>query len=195
MRWHAPGCVYLMTSIDGNHIATALSSQYFPTIRGYNAMLCPHKFHHKILLDAPLYCIALQLTGRWVNIPRGWILSEHCIPGAASPYHWYAEGLQYAGLKVQVKHFDRLFRVYIKSIGRDTVCRVEESLNPKKKTAVQAINEIFPNPNDRRQRHQYSVDNSIKISEIHDMVKNLVDLYEHSRSAIIGHDLVEGGGS
>ena len=36
---------------------------------------------------------------------------------------------------------------------------------------------------------------SIKITEIHDMVKNLVDLYKHSsRSAIIGHELVEGGG-
>ena len=57
------------------------------------------------------------------------------------------EALQYTGLKVQVKHFDRLFRVYIKSIGKDTACRVEESLNPKK-PAVQAINEIFPNPNE-----------------------------------------------
>ena len=64
------------------------------------------------------------------------------------------EGLQYTGLKVQVKHFDRLFRVYIKSIGKDTVCRVEESLNLKKKTAVQAINEIFPNPNQREQQDQ-----------------------------------------
>ena len=56
------------------------------------------------------------------------------------------EGLQYTGLKVQVKHFDHLFRVYIKSLGKDTACRVEESLNPKK-PAVQAINEILPNPN------------------------------------------------
>ena len=58
------------------------------------------------------------------------------------------EGLQYTGLKVQVKHFDRLFRVYIKSIGKDTACRVEESINPKKKPAVQAINEILPNSNE-----------------------------------------------
>ena len=104
------------------------------------------------------------------------------------------EALQYTGIKVQVKHFDRLFRVYIKSIGKDTVCRVEESLNLKKRPAVQAINEILPNPNDRKQ-HQSSVDNTIKITEIHDMVKNLVDLYEHNRSAIIRHELVQGGGS
>jgi hypothetical protein len=106
-----------------------------------------------------------------------------------------SEALQYTGIKVQVKHFDRLFRVYIKSIGKDTTCRVEQSLNLKKKPAVQAINEILPNPNDRKQ-HQSSVDNTIKITEIHDMVKNLVDLYKHSsRSAIIGHELVEGRGS
>jgi hypothetical protein len=57
-----------------------------------------------------------------------------------------SDSLQYAGIKVQVKHFDRLFRVYIKSLGKDTICRVEESLNPKK-PAIQAINEIFLCPN------------------------------------------------
>ena len=110
------------------------------------------------------------------------------------------EGLQYTGLKVQVKHFDRLFRVYIKSIGKDTVCRVEESLNPKK-TAVQAINEIFPNPNQREQQDQPCAvdDNSTrKISEIHDMLKSiLLNLHKHnsSSSANVGQELVEGWGS
>ena len=55
------------------------------------------------------------------------------------------QGLQYAGIKVQVKHFDHLFRIYIKSIGKDTACRVEESLNPKK-PAIQALTEILTNP-------------------------------------------------
>jgi len=107
------------------------------------------------------------------------------------------ESLQYTGLKVQVKHFDRLFRVYIKSIGRDTACRVEESLNPKKKPAVQAINEIFPNPNQREQQERSTDDNSStrKITEIHHMVKNLLNLlHNHSSSAIVGQKLVEGGG-
>jgi len=54
------------------------------------------------------------------------------------------EGLQYSGIKVQVKHFDQLFRVYIKSIGKDTACRVEQSLNPKQ-PAIQALNEILAN--------------------------------------------------
>jgi hypothetical protein len=34
---------------------------------------------------------------------------------------------QITGLKIQIKYMDHLFRVYIKSMGKDTVCRVEES--------------------------------------------------------------------
>jgi hypothetical protein len=34
---------------------------------------------------------------------------------------------QITGLKIQVMHMDHLFRVYIKSMRKDTVCRVEES--------------------------------------------------------------------
>jgi hypothetical protein len=49
---------------------------------------------------------------------------------------------QVTGLKIQVRHMDHLFRVYIKSIGKDTVCRVEESCNSNK-TAVEIIDDIF----------------------------------------------------
>jgi hypothetical protein len=109
-----------------------------------------------------------------------------------------SDWLQYTGLKVQVKHFDHLFRVYIKSIGKDTVCRIEESLNLKKKSAVQAINEIFSNPNRREQQEPCTVDDSSsrrKITEIHHMVKNLLNLlHKHTSSAIVGQELVEGGG-
>lgn len=52
------------------------------------------------------------------------------------------DGLQYAGIKVQVKHFDHLFRIYIKSVGKETICRVEDSLNPRK-PAIEAINDIL----------------------------------------------------
>jgi hypothetical protein len=104
------------------------------------------------------------------------------------------EGLQYTGLKVQVKHFDRLFRVYIKSIGKDTACRVEESLNPKK-SFLQAMNEIFPNQNQRQQQESSTDDcTRRKITEIHDMVKRLVDLHKCD-SAIVGHKLEERWGS
>jgi hypothetical protein len=39
---------------------------------------------------------------------------------------------QLKGPKVQVKHLDHLFRIYIKSMGKETVYRVEESLHPKR---------------------------------------------------------------
>jgi hypothetical protein len=57
-----------------------------------------------------------------------------------------SEALHFTAINTQVKYYDHLFRIYIKSIGRDTVCRVEESLNPKK-PLIQAINEIFHPPN------------------------------------------------
>ena len=58
------------------------------------------------------------------------------------------EAIHYTGIKVQVKHFDHLFRVYIKSMGKDTVCRVEESVScPKGSSAIEAINSLL-NPRD-----------------------------------------------
>jgi hypothetical protein len=58
------------------------------------------------------------------------------------------EALHYTGIKVQVKHVDHLFRIYIKSIGKDTVCRVEESVScPKGSSAVEAINSAL-NPHE-----------------------------------------------
>jgi hypothetical protein len=50
-------------------------------------------------------------------------------------------------VKVQVKHLDHLFRVYIKKIGNDTFCRVEETKNLKM-PVIEAINNIL-NPFDR----------------------------------------------
>jgi hypothetical protein len=53
-------------------------------------------------------------------------------------------------LKVQVKHIDHLFRVYIKKIGNDTFCRVEETKSLKM-TVIEAINHIL-NPFDRLEK-------------------------------------------
>jgi hypothetical protein len=58
-----------------------------------------------------------------------------------------SDGLHYTGIKIQVKHLDHLFRIYIKSMGRDTVCRVEEEKRLNR-PAIEAINDIF-NPNER----------------------------------------------
>ncbi len=59
--------------------------------------------------------------------------------------------MQFTGLNVQVRHALRMFRVYIKSKGGDTFCRVEESISPENKSAMEAINDIF-NPNERLER-------------------------------------------
>jgi hypothetical protein len=49
---------------------------------------------------------------------------------------------QIVGLKIQVKHLDHLFRVYIKSMGEDSVCRVEECYSSSN-TAIKVIDSIF----------------------------------------------------
>ena len=57
--------------------------------------------------------------------------------------------LQIVGLKIQVKHLDHLFSIYVKSLGAETVCRVEEKKHFKpNKPVLEAINEIF-NPYER----------------------------------------------
>jgi hypothetical protein len=53
-------------------------------------------------------------------------------------------------VKVQVKHMDHLFRVYIKKIGNDTFCRVEETKSIKM-SVIEAINHIL-NPFDKIER-------------------------------------------
>jgi hypothetical protein len=108
-----------------------------------------------------------------------------------------SQGLQYAGIKVQVKHFDHLFRIYIKSVGKDTACRVEQSLNPKK-PAIQTLSEILANRTEEVQRlclkyPSCNNDGATKISEIYDMVKSLLNLHEpNSAISIQPHELNKG---
>ena len=52
----------------------------------------------------------------------------------------------FTAIKVQVRHLDHLFRIYIKSMGKDTVCRVEENKHPKKKPAIEFISDVFNTP-------------------------------------------------
>ena len=63
------------------------------------------------------------------------------------------------GLKIQVKHADHLFRVYIKSMGPDTICRVEQQIKPRKE-AVEAINDIF-NPFERIEKRLTVIEQKI----------------------------------
>lgn len=50
--------------------------------------------------------------------------------------------LHFTGVKIQVKHLDHLFRIYIKALGKDSVCRIEEAKQPKK-PPIEFINYIF----------------------------------------------------
>jgi hypothetical protein len=43
-----------------------------------------------------------------------------------------SDAVHFTGIKIQVKHVDHLFRIYTKSIGENTECRVEESGHPNK---------------------------------------------------------------
>jgi len=74
-------------------------------------------------------------------------------------FHW-------TGLKIQVKHMDHLFSLYIKKMGKDTVYRVEERKHPHK-PALDFINDIF-NPMEKVEK-QIAVLNT-KISAIYEIV-------------------------
>ena len=64
-------------------------------------------------------------------------------------------------VKVQVKHMDHLFRVYIKNIGNDTFCRVEETKNLKM-PVVEAINHIL-NPFDKIERQLSEIEHLLNL--------------------------------
>jgi hypothetical protein len=78
--------------------------------------------------------------------------------------------LHLSAIKVQVKYLDHLFRIYIKSMGKETVCRVEESLHPKK-SAIETIHNIF-NPMEKveRQIAEFRDELNRKLSAIYDLV-------------------------
>jgi hypothetical protein len=55
-------------------------------------------------------------------------------------------------INIQVKHLTHLFRIYFKSMGKETVCRVEESCTSKGSTnAIETINTIL-NPCERLEK-------------------------------------------
>ena len=61
--------------------------------------------------------------------------------------------LYVTGIKIQVKHIDHVFRLYVKSLGKDTVYRVEESkyYQSNEKSAIEFINDVF-NPQERLEK-------------------------------------------
>jgi hypothetical protein len=89
-----------------------------------------------------------------------WYLTECDINRDIKVSDW----LHFTGIKIQVKHLDHLFRIYIKSMGKNTVCRVEEEKRPNT-PAIEAINEIF-NPCERIER-QLAVQNKLLDQILH----------------------------
>jgi hypothetical protein len=67
-----------------------------------------------------------------------WELTECDINKDIKVSDWF----HYTGLKIQVKHIDHLFSLYIKSMGKDTVFRIEERKHPHKHP-LEFINDIF----------------------------------------------------
>jgi hypothetical protein len=78
-----------------------------------------------------------------------------------------SDWLQFTGLKIQVKHLDHFFRIYIKSMGEKTVCRIEESLgNISKNTkpsAIETVNNIF-NPLEKLEKQIEEVSKKIDLA-------------------------------
>ena len=95
--------------------------------------------------------------------------------------------LHITGIKIQVKHLSHLFRIYIKSMGEDTVCRVEENIQPKK-AAVVALNEIF-NPAEKVVKQLQEINRKIDSA----LLKRRIDRNENDRVEILGDD--ERGGA
>jgi len=75
--------------------------------------------------------------------------------------------LHFSAIKVQVKHLDHLFSIYIKSMHEDTVCRVEERRHPNQ-SPIEFINDVF-NPVERVEK---------QVAENTKMIDKLTDLLE-----------------
>jgi hypothetical protein len=77
----------------------------------------------------------------------------------------------FSAIKIQVKHLDHLFSIYIKSMGKNTVCRIEERKHPvTNKPAIAFIDDIF-NPANRIEIKFAEQD--IKLQEINDKLTRL----------------------
>ena len=81
----------------------------------------------------------------------------------------------FSAIKVQVRHLDHLFSVYVKSMGEHTVCRLEERKHPAEKTAVEFINDIF-NPVEQIEKHLRKIDAAINKSCVNNNDPGLYDI-------------------
>jgi hypothetical protein len=77
--------------------------------------------------------------------------------------------LHYTAIKIQVRHIDHLFRTYIKAMGKDTICRIEENKHPKL-GAIEFINYVF-NPLEKLEG--YLKEYGDKINDIQNGIREL----------------------
>jgi len=94
-------------------------------------------------LRQALKTILMDNRERLVPNVMEWILTECDLNKDIKVSDWF----HYTGPNIQIKHLDHLFSLYIKSMGEDTVDRIEERKYPHK-PAIDFINDIF-NPIER----------------------------------------------
>ena len=72
----------------------------------------------------------------------------------------------FTSLKIQVKHLDHIFSLYVKSMGKDTALRIEERKHPNK-SPLEFINDTI-NPVERLEKRIAEM--NAKLSSIHDLI-------------------------
>ena len=134
-RFYANGTVIVSTESSNNPflLATELDCSNFMAFLG--------QVRDRLIL------FVADRHGRIVPEILHWELTQCDI----NKYIRIEKWLQPTGLSIQVRHMSHLFRVYIKSKGKDTVCRVEESISSKDKSVVESINDIF-NPTQKLEK-------------------------------------------
>ncbi|HET7148060.1 MAG TPA: hypothetical protein VFI73_06115 [Candidatus Nitrosopolaris sp.] len=100
-----------------------------------------------------------------------WELTECDINKDIKVSDWF----HFTGPKILVKHFDHLFCLYIKAVGKDTVYRVEERKHPHKHP-LEFINDIF-NPVERLEKQiaELKEEQDKKLSAIHNILSRFFE--------------------
>lgn len=99
-----------------------------------------------------------------------WELTECNINKDIKVSDWF----HYTGLKIQVRHIDHLFCLYVKPMGKDTVYRVEERKQPHK-NPLEFVNDIF-NPVERLEKQiaEFREEQEKKLSAILNKMSQLL---------------------
>ena len=116
-------------------------------------------------IEQVLISILSASHGRIVPNVLEWEVTECDINKDVKVSDWF----HYTGLRIQVKHMDHLFSLYIKKMGKDTVYRVEERKNPHK-PALDFINDIF-NPMEKVEKQIAAL--NTKITAVYDIISKL----------------------